>query len=102
MACRLLAVEPGLRPSAVGCLTGLTPGRPVTYADVGAQSGAALEEPYEVADWIAATEPASEAPDILLEQQLNLQHALGLLILNYRTVSLPTLASCWCCTGAPF
>jgi hypothetical protein len=27
MACRLLAVEPGLRPSAVGCLTGLTPVR---------------------------------------------------------------------------
>jgi hypothetical protein len=65
MACRLLAVEPGLRPSAVGCLTGLTPGRPVTYAGVGAQSAAVLEKPYEVADWIAATDPASEAPDIL-------------------------------------
>jgi hypothetical protein len=54
MACRLLAVEPGLRPSAVGCLTGLTPGRPVTYAGVGAQSAAVLEKPYEVADWITS------------------------------------------------
>jgi hypothetical protein len=68
MACRLLTVEPGLRPSAVACLTGLTPGQPVTYAGVGAQSAAVLEKPYEVADWIVATEPASEAPDILVEQ----------------------------------
>jgi hypothetical protein len=80
MACRLLAVEPGLRPSAVGCLTGLTPGRPVTYAGVGAQSAAVLEKPYEVADWIASTEPASEALYILLEQQP--QHPHGLPIGN--------------------
>jgi hypothetical protein len=65
MACRLLAVEPGLRPSAVACLTGLTPGRPVTYAGVGAQSAAVLEKPYEWPDWIATTDPATEAPDIL-------------------------------------
>jgi hypothetical protein len=64
MACRLLAVEPGLRPSAVGCLTGLRPGQPVTFAGVGAQSAAVLEKPYEVPDWIATTEPAWEAPDM--------------------------------------
>jgi hypothetical protein len=69
MACRLLTVEPELRPSAVACLTGLTPGRPVTYAGVGAWSAAVLEQPYEMPAWIMETEAETEASDVLEERR---------------------------------